>query len=124
MKNATWAALSVGLVGILLLAFTGNPGMAWPLVALFGLAYGTQNTVYFALAMKYTDPRIAASMFSILMAVTNVAQGGGMGISGALSDSSGFRVTFVVLALLNILAIPLMPVIFGKGKTRASLPAA
>jgi hypothetical protein len=41
MKNATWAALSVGLVGILLLAFTGNPGMAWPLVALFGLAAGS-----------------------------------------------------------------------------------
>ena len=59
--------------------------MAWPIVALFGLAYGTYQTVYFALAMNYTDPRIAASMFSILMAVTNIAQGVGMAMSGFLS---------------------------------------
>ena len=120
MKNATWAAVGVGLAGILLLSLTASPGMAWMLVALFGLAYGTQNTVYFALAMKYTDPRIAASMFSILMAVTNVAQGAGMGLSGALTDAAGFRLTFVVLGLLNLLVIPLMPVVFGKGSKQVS----
>ena len=66
MRNATLGAMITGFVGILALAFTGGPGMAWPLVALFGLAYGTQQTVYFALAMKYTVPSIAASMFAIL----------------------------------------------------------
>jgi PAT family beta-lactamase induction signal transducer AmpG len=115
MRNATLLAMAVGFLGILLLAFTGGPAIAWPLVALFGLAYGTQQTVYFALAMKYTDARIAASMFSILMAVTNVAQGAGMAVSGISADGIGFRWTFVILGVLNLLALPLLPKIFGRG---------
>jgi PAT family beta-lactamase induction signal transducer AmpG len=114
MRNATLGAMLTGFVGILALAFTRSPLMAWPLVALFGLAYGTQNTVYFALAMKYTVPGIAASMFAILMAVTNVGQGAGMAISGILSDTSGFRTTFIIFAALNFLALPLLPKIFGR----------
>jgi len=53
-------------------------------------------------------------MFSILMAVTNVAQGAGMGVSGVLADIAGIRWTFVLLAALNVLAIPLMPAVFGR----------
>lgn len=114
MRNATLLAMGVGLVGILLLSLIASPGMAWPLVALYGLAYGTQQTVFFALAMKYTEKRIAASMFSILMAVTNVAQGAGMALSGISADAIGFRWTFAILAMLNILGLPLLPAIFGK----------
>jgi predicted MFS family arabinose efflux permease len=107
-----------GFVGIAALAFTGNASTAWPLVALFGLAYGTQQTVYFALAMKYTIPSIAASMFAILMAVTNIGQGAGMAVSGMLVDASSFRVTFMILALLNFLALPLLPKLFNNPKTK------
>jgi MFS transporter, PAT family, beta-lactamase induction signal transducer AmpG len=116
MKNATWAAMATGLIGILFLGFINGPGIAWLLVPLFGLAYGTQQTIFFALAMKYTDARIAASMFSILMAATNIAQGAGMAISGILTDSVGFRITFMVLGGINLLIIPLMPVVFGGNK--------
>ena len=116
-RNATRIALGVALLGTLALAVIVSPALAWPLVALFGLAYGTYQTVYFALAMEHTDPRIAASMFSILMAVTNVAQGVGMGVSGALADGIGFRATFLAIAALNILAIPLMPRVFRRRAT-------
>ena len=103
------------MVGILPLAFIPAAWFAWVLVALFGLSYGTYQTVYFSLAMGYTDSRIAASMFSILMAVTNVAQGAGMALSGFLADSSfGYAGAFILLAVLNVLAIPIMPLIFGK----------
>lgn len=114
MHNATLGAMVTGFVGILALAFTSGPGMAWPLVALFGLAYGTQQTVYFALAMEYTTPRIAASMFAIFMAVVNVGQGAGMAVSGLLSDISNFRITFIIFAALNFLALPLLPRIFRQ----------
>ncbi len=113
-KKITWLAILGGFIGIGLLAFTTGPNLAWVLVSMFGLAYGLQNTVYFALAMKFTDPRIAASMFSILMAATNVAQGAGMAVSGALSDRYGFRLAFGVLALINLFAIPLISRVFGK----------
>lgn len=123
-RRATWISLGVALVGTLVLALTSGTQMAWVVVALFGLAYGTYQTVYFALAMGHTDPRIAASMFSILMAVTNVAQGAGMGASGVLADSVGFRWTFVSLAALNIVAIPLMPAVFGRQVSVATVDGA
>ena len=123
MRNSSIAAIITGLAGICLLAAITSPIVAWPLVFIFGLAYGAQQSVYYALSMHYTDARIAASMFSILMAVTNVAQGAGMALSGILSDSIGFRITFIILGVLNLLAIPLLPAIFGQ-KTKTSVSVA
>jgi PAT family beta-lactamase induction signal transducer AmpG len=94
--------------------------MAWPLAALFGLAYGYYETVYFALSMRLTDPRIAASMFSILMAVANLGTAIGVGLSGFLVDSIGYRGTFAVIAGLNLLALPLLPIIFGRSGQRTA----
>lgn len=117
-KRATWISIAVSVIGILPLAFIPAAWWAWLLVGLFGLSYGTYQTIYFALAMGYTDSRIAASMFSILMAVTNVAQGVGMALSGFLADSAmGYMGVFILLALLNVIAIPIMPLIFGKRET-------
>ena len=115
-RNATRFALVLSFFSILALAAILQPAMAWPLVALFGIAYGTYQTVYFALAMRYTDPRIAASMFSILMAVTNVGQGIGLALSGILADTTGYRWAFVIITALNVFALPLMPLVFHRRK--------
>ena len=90
--------------------------MAWILVFMFGLAFGYYETVYFAISMEKTDPRIAASMFAILMAIANIGTGIGLPLSGLFSDLIGFRWTFLVIAMLNLLAIPLLPGIFGRKK--------
>lgn len=117
-KRATWISVGISVLGILPLAFIPAAWWAWLLVGLFGLSYGTYQTIYFALAMGYTDSRIAASMFSILMAVSNVAQGAGMALSGFLADSAmGYAGAFIILAALNVLVIPLMPLVFGQRKS-------
>jgi PAT family beta-lactamase induction signal transducer AmpG len=117
-RNAVRIAMGLSFVGVLALSLTTGPGMAWSLVFLFGLAYGTYQTVTFALSMDATDPRVAASMFAILMAVNNISQGVGMALSGVLADTIGFRWAFVALALLNLLALPILPVLFGRGKVK------
>jgi PAT family beta-lactamase induction signal transducer AmpG len=122
--NGTRIALGLSFFSVMALSFIVSPNMAWPFVALFGLAYGTYQTVYFALAMNYTDPRIAASMFSILMAVTNVAQGVGMALSGVFADSVGFRWAFVILTLVNLMALPLLPIVFSKKEVTPKIVAA
>lgn len=113
-RGSVWAGMGVSSLAVLALSFTTTPALAWPLVLLFGLAYGLYQTVYFALSMAYTDMRIAATMFAILMAITNVADGAGMAFSGVLADTVGFRVAFVIMAALNLLAVPLIPAIFGR----------
>ncbi|MHB8134611.1 MAG: MFS transporter [Anaerolineaceae bacterium] len=115
-RNAVLIAMSVAFVAILALAGIQKLLLAWFLVALFGICYGTYQTVYFALSMEYTDPRIAATMFSILMAVTNIGQGIGLGLTGFFSDTFGFKTTFIIMALLNLIALPFLPMIFGKKK--------
>ena len=72
--------------------------------------------------MEYTDPRIAATMFSILMAVTNIGQGVGLGLTGFFADSFGFKMTFIVMALLNFAVLPFLPMIFGK-RVKKAVPA-
>jgi predicted MFS family arabinose efflux permease len=113
-SKATVFSLLAALCGILVLAVIPNPFVAYPLVLLFGIVYGTYQTVYFSLAMRYTDPRIAASMFAILMACTNVGQGLGMALAGMLAEEIGFRLTFVILSALNLTALPILPLIFKQ----------
>lgn len=113
-KKTVQISIAVAFVSVLVLALTPSKQIAWLVVILFGLAYGTYQTVYFALSMAYTEPRIAASMFSILMATSNVAQGAGMALSGFMADSVGFRWTFVIFTALNLLALPLLPILFKK----------
>ncbi|HEY9121745.1 MAG TPA: MFS transporter [Brevefilum sp.] len=84
------------------------------LVILFGVTYGTYQTQYFAAAMRFVDPRIAASMYAILMAFTNIGQGIGMYLSGTLADLTGFSTTFMILIGLNLLILPLISLVFNK----------
>ncbi len=108
LRPAALGAMGLALASILALALTASPLMAWPLVLIFGLAFGYYETVYFASAMAFTDPHIAASMFALLMAVANLGTGVGLALSGALVDMTGYRLTFVIIAALNLLALPLI----------------
>ncbi len=114
-KKAIWSALLTSLVANLIFAFIPDPSWAWGVVFIVGLSFGVQQTIIFALSMNATDTRVAASMYSILMAVTNVAQGLGMFLSGSLSDGIGFVWVFVVLGLINLLSLPFINTIH-KGR--------
>lgn len=111
--RATLIMLGMVALSLILLAVLIKPGLALVLaiglVMFFGVAYGAAQTITFALCMRFVDPRIAASMFAILMAFTNVGQGIGMGLGGAASDAIGFNLTLVVFAALLVLAIPFLP---------------
>jgi PAT family beta-lactamase induction signal transducer AmpG len=113
-RRAVLGALIVSLVAIAALAIITGPALAWPLALTFGVAFGFYEAVYFATAMRFTDPRIAASMFALLMAVANIGTGIGLAVSGGLVDAIGYRLTFVAIAGLNLLALPLIPAIFRR----------
>lgn len=119
-RRAVHWAIGISIVSIALLALIFNPTMAWPLVAAFGLAFGYYETVYFAISMNKSDPRIAASMFSILMAIANIGTGIGLTLSGSLVDALNYRWTFFIIAGLNLLALPLLGLIFKPGEDRSA----
>lgn len=116
-------AVLLSLTSIFGLSLTPNALVALFLVMVFGFAFGYYETVYFATSMRVTDPRIAATMFAILMGIANLGTGIGLALSGSLSDWIGFRNTFVVFALLNLLAFPLLPWVFpGRVMQKVKTP--
>ena len=115
-KTAIWISILTVVPSLVLLAVAANLPMAFISAILFGATYGTSQAIVFALAMKYTEPSIAASMYAIMMAVTNVGQGIGLAISGAVAKAAGYPVAFIVFAALMFLVLPFIPVLFKKGQ--------
>jgi PAT family beta-lactamase induction signal transducer AmpG len=122
-RSSGWMAMVVPLISILLFLVVPDARIAYLIALIFGFSFGFYETVYFATSMARTDPRIAASMFSILMAVANIGTGIGLAVTGALVDSVGYPPTFLIIAGLNLLALPLIPLVFQR-KAKAGLEAA
>ena len=113
-RKSVLYAMVVSFMAILLFLIVPNPTFAFIIALVFGFAFGFYETVYFATSMARTDPRIAASMFSILMAIANIGTGIGLAVTGALVDGIGYPITFILLAVFNLLALPLIPVVFQR----------
>lgn len=113
-KKALLISVFTVAPALLLVAFAPNIPAAFVTAVIFGVTYGISQAVYFALAMKYTKPAIAASMYSILMAVTNLGQGIGLALSGVLAKNAGYPITFIVFAGLIFLVLPFVPTLFKK----------
>ena len=113
-KAALWSSLAAVIPAMLLLAFIKQQNAAWFVSGFFGIAYGLTLSIYYALAMKYTKPAIAASMFAILMSVTNIGQAIGFSAGGALAKAGTYQLTFLVFGGVMLLIIPFFPILFKK----------
>jgi MFS family permease len=113
-KNNAVAATVLISLGAILFGVT----TAIPLVVSLGLVWGIvwafQETMFFALAMDIADRRIAASMFAIMMGVSNLGSAVADGVATALSDNLGFRMVFIGLSLINLVTIPILYMLFHK----------
>ena len=115
--NAVKVAVIASMITILALSTINSVSLAWVLVFIFGLAFGYYETIFFAISMNLCEPKIAASMFALLMAVANIGTAVGLSLSGALADGIGFRLTFVIFGVLNLIVLPILPSIFKKDTT-------
>ncbi len=111
-RNAVLLSMTVSTIALIVLAFGVTPNtplaLAFAFAFLFGIGYGTYQAVYFALAMRFTIASIAASMFAILMAFTNVGQGIGLSLGGMLADKIKYGPTMLVFAVINLLVLPIL----------------
>jgi PAT family beta-lactamase induction signal transducer AmpG len=113
-------ALVLTSVSLLALVVSSSAAIAVIAVLIFGLAFGYYETVYMAAGMDFADPRIAATMFAIIMAVGNIGIGAGQPLAGVLVDATGFRGLFIILGLINLASLPLVPIIF-KGRDKPAV---
>jgi PAT family beta-lactamase induction signal transducer AmpG len=116
-RQSLFVAIGLAFVACVGLALFG----AVPLVALFGfvfgVAYGYYASVYAAVAMDFSDPHIAASMFAIFMMFVNIGTAAGQSIGGMLTERLGFTGMVLLMGFINLLNIPVVIGIFrGRSK--------
>ncbi len=99
-------------VGALLIALAPTARAVVGLGLVWGIVWAVQETVFFALAMRIADARIAASMFAIMMGISNLGSAVADGGATALSDNLGFRTVFLVLAGFNLVTLVVLSRLF------------
>ncbi|MFZ5918720.1 MAG: MFS transporter [Chloroflexota bacterium] len=122
-KQSLWVAIALTSVGSVGLALGGGVAMVAVSGFLFGLAYGYYNSVYAAVAMDFSDPRISASMFAIFMMFINLGTVGGQMASGALTESLGFGAMCLVMGGVNLLNVLLVAGVFGARRAARAATA-
>jgi Na+/melibiose symporter-like transporter len=94
--------------------------------AVWGVVVGLHWTVYATVSMRLTDVRIAATMFALFQTMANIGLAAGDGIATSLSDDRGFVSVFRLLAVGNLLALPLIALCVGwasrSGTVTATVP--
>lgn len=111
-KRSLWVAVALTSVCSVGLALGGGVSLIGIFGFLFGLAYGYYTSVYAAVAMDFSDPRICASMFAIFMMFINLGTVGGQVLGGVLTERLGFGGMCLVLGGVNLLNIPLILGVF------------
>lgn len=111
--SALGALIAISVGAILLGMATGIP-LILVLGVVWGIAWGFQETIFVALAMEITDRRIAASMFAIMMAFSNIGTAVGEGVATGLTDNISFQMVFWILAALNVVNLAIITGLFRK----------
>lgn len=122
---ARWGRRTVTLVtagllslGALSFSFATSITVVLALGLLWGMVVGLWVTLYRVLCMSRSDARIAGSMFALSIAVGNVGSAVGGAVATSLTDDSGFLAVFRMLALVNLLVLPLIMVVFRSAGPR------
>jgi MFS family permease len=107
-RRSAYGAVLMVSVGAALIGAAPEVGVVLALGLLWGAAWGFQETIFVALAMDLSDTRIAASMFALMMAFSNLGTAIGEGIATGLTDDIGFASVFGLLALVNVVTWPIL----------------
>jgi MFS family permease len=107
--------LVIGLCGLIAStagqAFITGPLSAATFAFLFGVANGWSDALFAVLAMQGSDPRLAASTFAIIMAVSNLSVAGNAAFAYLATALGSFRQAYLITAAaivpLLLFVIPL-----------------
>jgi PAT family beta-lactamase induction signal transducer AmpG len=111
-KPMAYGAVLAISIGAALIGAASSMNTLLILGVIWGIAWGFQETLFVALAMDLADARIAASMFAVMMALSNLGTAVGEGVATGLTDDIGFSAVFWLLAGLNVVVVPILWALF------------
>jgi PAT family beta-lactamase induction signal transducer AmpG len=107
-KRSAFGGVLAISVGAVLIALATGARQLFGIGLIWGVVWGFQETIFVALAMDLADSRIAASMFALMMAFSNIGTAIGEGVSTGLTDNMTFSAVFLALAGINLLVLPIL----------------
>jgi predicted MFS family arabinose efflux permease len=90
--------------------------LGWIAAMYFG--YGMFISASYALFMSLTEPRVAATQFSVFMAATNGCEVWSGWLGGQLVDRAGYVAAFFTLSVLSLAALPFLMLLRQEGSRR------
>ncbi len=117
-KKSSFYALAFLSIGAILISLAWNIYAVFIFGVIWGIAWGFQETVFFCLAMDITDSRIAASMFAIITAISNLGSVLAEIIFGGMVEDFGYRTLFQLLACLNFVTFCILFLFFYMQKEK------
>jgi PAT family beta-lactamase induction signal transducer AmpG len=111
-RRSAYAAVLLVSLGAILIGVAPAAGVLVLLGGVWGIVWSFQETLFFALAMDLADARIAASMFAIMMAISNLGTAVGEGVATGLTDNLPFSSVFLLLAAFNVTLFPVLWALF------------
>jgi PAT family beta-lactamase induction signal transducer AmpG len=119
-RRSAFGAIVLISIGAALIGAASSINILLVMGMIWGIAWAFQETIFFALAMDLADSRIAASMFAIMMAVSNVGTAVGEGLATGLTDNMPFSTVFFLLAATNLITLPILWALFRVAPEVAS----
>jgi PAT family beta-lactamase induction signal transducer AmpG len=111
-KVSAFGAMALISIGGILIGLAAGIPMLLVMGVIWGMVWGFQETIFVSLAMDLSDHRIAASMFAIMMAISNIGTAIGEGVATSLTDDIGFAAVFIGLAVINVINVPILGWLF------------
>jgi PAT family beta-lactamase induction signal transducer AmpG len=113
-RQSLFVAIGLASLACVGLAIAGSPALVALFGFTFGVAYGYYAAVYGVVAMDFSDPHIAASMFAIFMMFVNIGTAGGQSVGGMLTERLGFTGMVLVMGAINLINVPIVIGIFRR----------
>jgi PAT family beta-lactamase induction signal transducer AmpG len=107
-KRVAYLTIFIVSTGACLMGFASNISTVLSFAIAWGFAWGLQEAVFFYLAMRLTDVRIAASMFAIMVSLSNIGTAITNGVCTTISINVGFQLIFFILAGFNVINLGLL----------------
>jgi PAT family beta-lactamase induction signal transducer AmpG len=117
-RQSLFVAVALASLACAGLALGGSASLVALFGFVFGVAYGYYAAVYGVVAMDFSDPQIAASMFAIFMMFVNIGNAGGQSVGGMLAERLGFTGMVLVMGAINLINIPIVIGIFRRTQRR------
>ncbi len=107
-KRIAYLTIFILSAGACLMGIASSISAVLGFAIVWGIAWGLQEAVFFYLAMRLTDIRIAASMFAIMVSLSNIGTAITNGVCTTLSVDVGFQKIFFILAGFNAINFGLL----------------